>query len=72
LTCGSYLIRYANDRIPALKAFSGIVVRHDGDSRERTLSSGEQYRAMAFAELTYRESPRDIETCRSVQAGRSQ
>jgi len=31
----------------------------------RTLSCGEQYRAMAFAQLTYRESLRDIETCLS-------
>jgi len=33
----------------------------------RTLSCAEQYRAMAFAQLTYRESLRDIETCLSVQ-----
>src|SRR5271166_2348143 len=45
------------------KTFSRIVVRYGGDSRVRTLSCGEQYRAMAFAQLTYRESLRDIETC---------
>ena len=45
------------------KTFSRIVARHGGDSRVRTLSCGEQYRAMAFAQLTYRESLRDIETC---------
>ena len=32
------------------------------------LSCAEQYRAMAFAQLTYRESLRDIEACLSVQA----
>src|ERR1700720_4287933 len=52
------------------KIFSRIVARHGGDSRVRTLSCGEQYRAMAFAQLTYRESLRDIETCRSVQASK--
>ena len=30
----------------------------------------EHYRAMAFAQLTYRESLRDIETCLSVQASK--
>src|SRR6476620_11784065 len=52
------------------KIFSRIVARHGGDSRVRTLSCGEQYRAMAFAQLTYRESLRDIETCLSVQASK--
>jgi transposase len=52
------------------KTFSRIVARYDGDSRVRTLSCGEQYRAMAFAQLTYRESLRDIETCLSVHASK--
>ena len=30
----------------------------------------EQYRSMAFAQLTYRESLRDIETCLSVHASK--
>jgi len=50
------------------KTFGRIVARYGGDQRTRTLSSAEQYRAMAFAQLTYRESLRDIETCLSVQA----
>jgi transposase len=52
------------------KTFSRIVARYDGDNRVRTLSCGEQYRAMAFAQLTYRESLRDIETCLSVQGSK--
>ena len=52
------------------KTFSRIVARHGGDSRVRTLSCGEQYRAMAFAQLTYRESLRDIEACLSAQASK--
>jgi hypothetical protein len=52
------------------KTFGRIVPRHGGDSRVRTLNCGEQYRAMAFAQLTYRESLRDIETCLSVQASK--
>src|SRR5947208_11226295 len=50
--------------------FVKIVARYSGDYRVRTLSCGEQYRAMAFAQLTYRESLRDIETCLSVQASK--
>ena len=47
--------------------FDRIVERYGGDHRVRTLTCAEQYRAMAFAQLTYRESLRDIETCLSVQ-----
>jgi hypothetical protein len=52
------------------KTFHRIVARYDGDARIRTLSCAEQYRAMVFAQLTYRESVRDIETCLSVQASK--
>ena len=44
-------------------SFARIVVRYGGDSRVRSLSCTEQFRAMAFAQLTYRESLRDIEIC---------
>jgi hypothetical protein len=44
-------------------SFARIVARYGGDSRVRNLSCTEQFRAMAFAQLTYRESLRDIETC---------
>ena len=44
-------------------SFERIVTRYGGDSGVRSLSCTEQFRAMAFAQLTYRESLRDIETC---------
>jgi len=44
-------------------SFARIVARYGGDSRVRNLACTEQFRAMAFAQLTYRESLRDIETC---------
>ena len=44
-------------------SFARIVARHGGDIRVRSLSCTEQFRAMAFAQLTYRESLRDIEIC---------
>jgi len=50
--------------------FRRSVARYGGDHRVRSLSCAEQYRAMAFAQLTYRESLRDIETCLSVQPGK--
>jgi hypothetical protein len=42
-------------------SFARIVARYGGDSGGRRLSCTEQFRAMAFAQLTYRESLRDIE-----------
>ena len=50
--------------------FTRIVTRYGADHRVRTLTCAEQYRAMAFAQLTYRESLRDIETCLTVQASK--
>jgi|ERR1035437_3185115 transposase len=50
--------------------FTRLVERYGGDHRVRTLSCAEQYRAMAFAQLTYRESLRDIETCLSAQTAK--
>jgi hypothetical protein len=44
-------------------SFTRIVERYGGDSGVRSLSCTEQFRAMAFAQLTYRESLRDIEIC---------
>ncbi len=50
--------------------FARLVVRYDGDHRVRSLNCAEQYRAMAFAQLTYRESLRDIETYLSAQSAK--
>ena len=47
--------------------FHRIVDRYRGDHRVRTLRCSEQFRCMAFAQLTYRESLRDIEACLSAQ-----
>jgi len=52
------------------KTFHRIVNRYDGDFRIRTLSCAEHFRILAFAQLTYRESLRDIETCLSAQANK--
>ena len=47
-------------------SFSRIVQRHGGNAGVRTLSCAEQFRAMAFAQLTWRESLRDIEASLSA------
>ena len=51
------------------KEFQKCVTRYRGDANLRGFSCWDQYLAMAFAQLTYRESLRDIEAClRSVGA----
>jgi hypothetical protein len=43
--------------------FDKCVQRYQGDKRVRTFTCYDQFLTMAFAQLTYRESLRDIETC---------
>ena len=45
------------------KTFGRIVERHKGDAGVRTLGCADLFRIMAFAQLTWRESLRDIEAC---------
>src|SRR6202045_5248114 len=66
---GKTLFAQLMDFLP-WSTFTRIVARYRGDQRVRTLSCAEHYRAMAFAQLTYRESLRDIETCLSVQTSK--
>ena len=62
-TVFSQLISFLPDR-----EFRRCVERYRGDVRLRGFSCWDQYLAMAFAQLTYRESLRDIEAClRSMQ-----
>ena len=67
MNLGKTLFAQLMDFLP-WKTFHRIVARHGGDKGVRTLSCAEQYRAMAFAQLTYRESLRDIEVCLQAQA----
>jgi hypothetical protein len=54
------------DHLP-WKSFGRIVERYGGDQRAR-FSCADQFRCMAFAQLTYRESLRDIVTCLRAQS----
>jgi len=51
-------------------SFTRIVHRYGGNAGVRTLSCAEQLRAMAFAQLTWRESLRDIETSLAANASK--
>jgi transposase len=51
-------------------SFARIVQRYSGNAGVRTLSCAEQFRAMAFAQLTWRESLRDIEASLSANANK--
>jgi hypothetical protein len=64
-TVFSQLIGFLPDR-----EFRRCVGRYDGDSRLRGFSCWEQYLTMAFAQLTYRESLRDIEACLRAMSGK--
>jgi uncharacterized protein DUF4372/DDE family transposase len=57
-TVFSQLIAFLPDR-----EFRRCVAHYEGDARLRGFSCWDQYLTMAFAQLTYRESLRDIEAC---------
>lgn len=46
--------------------FQKCVSRYDGEHKVKSFSCWDQYLCMAFAQLTYRESLRDIEACLHV------
>jgi hypothetical protein len=50
------------DFIPRYQ-FRACVNRYNGNHRVKSFSCFDQYLTMAFAQLTYRESLRDVETC---------
>jgi len=55
------------DHLPSYE-FQKCVTRYRGDYQQKAFSCWDQYLAMAFAQLTYRDSLRDIEAClRSMQ-----
>ncbi len=64
---GKTLFAQVMDFLP-WTTFHRIVKRYQGNHRIRTLPCAEQFRVTAFAQLTYRESLRDIESCLAAQA----
>ena len=66
MNVGSTLFTQLMDHLP-WTTFQRIVDRYRGNHNVRTLNCAEHFRVMAFAQLTYRESLRDIETCMAAQ-----
>ena len=66
---GKTLFAQLMDFLP-WKTFHRIVDRCDGDRYVKSLICADQFRVMAFAQLTYRESLRDIEVCLSAQSSK--
>ena len=69
MNAGKTLFAQLMDFLP-WSTFNRYVTRYRGDKGVRTMSCAEQFRVMAFAQLTYRESLRDIEVSLSVQASK--
>jgi hypothetical protein len=63
---GRTLFSQVMDFVP-WTSFDRLVTKYGGDVRVRKFRCTEQFRAMAFAQLTFRESLRDIEACLDAQ-----
>lgn len=69
MNTGKTLFAQLMDFLP-WSTFAQYVKRYGGDRYVKSLTCAEQYRVMAFAQLTYRESLRDIEACLAAQASK--
>ena len=66
---GKLVFAQVMDHLP-WKSFGRIVERYGGDHRVREFSCANQFRCMAFAQFTYRDSLRDIATCLRAQSAK--
>ena len=69
MNCGRTVFAQLIEHLPH-KEFHKCVARYRGDRYAKNFSCWDQYLAMAFAQLTYRESLRDIETCLGAVGGK--
>ena len=69
MNLGQTVFAQLMDHLPSYE-FQKCVARYRGDVRYRGFSCRDQYLAMAFAQLTYRESLRDIEACLRAMSGK--
>ena len=68
MNTGRTVFSQVMDYLP-LQQFHKCVIRYRGDHKLRKFSCLDQFLCLAFAQLTYRESLRDIETClRAMQS----
>lgn len=66
MNVGRTLFSQVMDYVP-WTSFERLVQKYDSDIRVRTLPCTERFRAMAYAQMTYRESLRDIEASLTAQ-----
>lgn len=62
MNLGQTVFSQVVDHLPRYE-FLQCVARYRGDYQQKSFSCWDQFLAMAFAQLTYRESLRDIEAC---------
>jgi hypothetical protein len=67
MNSGKLVFAQITQHLP-LTTFRRCVARYDGEHKVKSFSCLDQYLCMAFAQLTYRESLRDIEACLRAQA----
>ncbi len=69
MNLGKLVFAQITQHLP-LTTFRRCVARYGGGHKVKSFSCLDQYLCMAFAQLTYRDSLRDIEACLRAQAGR--
>lgn len=62
MNIGKTVFSQVMDFLPIYE-FRKCIARYNGDYQKKSFSCHDQYLCMAFAQLTYRESLRDIEVC---------
>ena len=66
---GKLIFAQLMEHLP-LHTFRRCVARYRGEHKVKRFSCLDQYLCMAFAQLTYRESLRDIEACLRAQSSK--
>jgi len=69
MNLGKLVFAQITQHLP-LTTFHRCVARYGGGHKVKSFSCLDHYLCMAFAQLTYRESLRDIEACLRAQAGK--
>lgn len=66
---GKLIFSQVMDHLP-LHTFRRCGARYRGDRKVKQFRCNEQYRCMAFGQLTFRDSLRDVETCLRAQSAK--
>lgn len=64
---GKLIFAQVMDHLP-MHTFRRCIERYEGNKAVKSFSCSDQFRCMAFAQFTWRESLRDIETCLRAQS----